>query len=456
MNDAWFAQLLERSQFLRRYPAYAGLLATCVPVATDRVPLMAIGRHWRTDGTSELRLFVNRAAIEANPEHFAGVLQHELHHALYGHLDRADLHRVGSADVMELAMETTANEHIAEPAPPGFEWQDFAHLGLRAGQSTLERYRLLERAQRAGRLQIVRADAVPRGVRLPNGFRPDPSQPVVVTLPDRSRFPLLRPRPTAIGKPWNPNHRPGDLRTGARGVGDALDRVNDRARRDTWRGNRWLLGGRTPPAQIERWQLTIKAFLGGERGGSAHATGRLAGTREMAREVRTLDRDGQLAWPRILQQLLASLRAARPVYNRPNRRFPERVGELPGRVRRPPRPRLLVGIDTSASVDEPQLARIAAELRRLARHADCTIAECDSCVHRVHRDLRLTTVTGGGDTDLSSLFALLDTHAAFDAVVYFTDGIGRAPATAPRQPVLWVLPAGRALDCPWGRVVRLG
>ena len=116
MNDAWFAQLLERSQFLRRYPAYAGLLATCVPVATDRVPLMAIGRHWRTDGTSELRLFVNRAAIEANPEHFAGVLQHELHHALYGHLDRADLHRVGSADVMELAMETTANEHIAEPA----------------------------------------------------------------------------------------------------------------------------------------------------------------------------------------------------------------------------------------------------------------------------------------------------------------------------------------------------
>jgi hypothetical protein len=44
---------------------------------------------------------------------------------------------------MDLAIEMSANEYIEEPLPDPITWQPYASLGLRAGQSTLERYERL-------------------------------------------------------------------------------------------------------------------------------------------------------------------------------------------------------------------------------------------------------------------------------------------------------------------------
>jgi len=105
-------------------------------------------------------------------------------------------------------------------------------------------------------------------------------------------------------------------------------------------------------------------------------------------------------------------------------------------------------------MDAEAMSAALSEIRRLARHAEPTIVEVDAAVHRVHRDLHVEVVTGGGDTDFEPLFGLSNT-TGFDGIVYFTDGIGLVRAAAPRQPVLWVIVGDAAFDAPFGTIVRL-
>jgi hypothetical protein len=61
------------------------------------------------------------------------------------------------------------------------------------------------------------------------------------------------------------------------------------------------------------------------------------------------------------------LRAPIHTYHRPNRRFPGRVGEIPGQVYAPSQlrpPRLVVAIDTSGSMTTVELTEIAASCVR--------------------------------------------------------------------------------------------
>lgn len=454
MSDSWFADLLAASGFLRRYPQFAGVVALMEPMATTAVPMMAIARHWRGDGQVVLRLYVNRGWLRANPEHFAGVLQHEIHHALCGHLDDPAFHRVTEPRWMELAMELAANENIVEPLPPVFRWQSFTAFGIGPNQSTHERYELLVAAGRSGRLQIMDEDELDRqmpGWRRGGGGG---SGPRVVVMPKRSRLLPWTNRPEVLDGTMCDEHRPGDKAgDGGRGLGDALDRAQDGARDGTWRGSGWL-GPRTNPRLLESWRLRILAHLRGDAGGAGDLTVRGRAGKELPRHVAQAVA-GALAWPAILRSVLRSPRTVQSTWLRPNRRFPERLGEVPGRVRRPPRPRLLVGLDTSASMNAAAMSTALAEIRRLARHATVTIAEVDAAVHRVHRDLHLEMVTGGGDTDFHPLFSLREAGARCDGIVYFTDGVGVWPAVPPPVPVLWVLLGGQGFDCPWGTVVRL-
>jgi hypothetical protein len=175
-----------------------------------------------------------------------------------------------------------------------------------------------------------------------------------------------------------------------------------------------------------------------------------------------------------------------PSYLRPNRRFPQRVGEIPGRTRRPPRPELLVAIDTSGSMTGDILDRVAREVRRLAMHARLTIVECDAAVHRIYPlGSRLGPFIGGGDTDFSPVFdearrsdracpeyargrggaegegpkasreiEARDTQR-FEGLVYFTDGKAAMPPAPPRLPVLWALTHDDPFLVDWGTIVRL-
>jgi predicted metal-dependent peptidase len=200
--------------------------------------------------------------------------------------------------------------------------------------------------------------------------------------------------------------------------------------------------------------VRIREHLRGEAGGSGDVRGTTRVAKELPRAI-AYAANGELSWAAILRALLRSPALAQPTYTRPNRRFPSRVGEVPGRLRRSRRPRLLVGIDTSASMTAETLGRAVAEVERLRRCADCTVAEVDAAVQRVHHHARVEMVIGGGDTDYEPLFGLVPNRHAFDGIVYITDGAGAWPALAPPVPVLWVLTTAWAFDCPWGTVVRL-
>lgn len=414
LREGWFERWLEETRFLQRYPHYAGTLSRFELVSTATVDTMAVTLKRWDDPEGRLQLLVNVGYFQRHPGFRAGILLHELQHVSLGHLSSRRLHAVARPRLMELAMELSANEGIREPAPPGFEIAEFTELGIRPGQSTLERYHLLSAAYDAGKL-----------------------------------------RPEAW---WSSSmrdaHRPRCEGQGA-GLGDLLEARSDGASSEHWSGRRGL-GAPTHRLALELMKKHIASHLRGERGGDDDWAD--AGRERKAKEIERVllpSRSGQLLdWRRLLREAFPAVRAVRPDYLRPNRRFKERIGEVPGRVRRPPRPRMLVAVDTSGSIGSEVLARVSREVQALRAHAQVTVVECDAAVHRVYRPQGLIgPVLGGGDTDFGPVFGLAQ-RSRFEGVVYFTDGKGLAPAHSP-LPTLWVLTHAEPWSAPFGTVARL-
>ena len=155
VREGFFEAMLQETQFLAKYPQYAGVLSRMEPIATNTIEVMAVAlRRW-DDPKSRLLLMVNADYVEAHPEYRAGVLLHEIQHVLSGHLTDAKFHLAAYPRVMEIAMELTANEGIVEALPPdGFVIAAFERYGVRPGQSTLERYVLLRGAVESGQLHV--------------------------------------------------------------------------------------------------------------------------------------------------------------------------------------------------------------------------------------------------------------------------------------------------------------
>ena len=382
--------LASEPAFLARYPYYAAILARLHPVEDPSVEAMGLSLHH-----GRFYLHVNAEALAREPRFVRGILLHEVHHLVLGHLTDPAFEALERKELAQIAMETSANEHIEEPLPAPILWQHFERFGLRAGQSTRERYELLCKAEAEGQ----------------------------------------RPRP-----------RPG------------TDEVDDHA----WRG------GPLPPGASEHARkLVIEAVDEGRERAEASAEKRaklLAGKspERLLQQLFGADAapDTPLDWKTALRTFVAQVRAPVRVHHRPNRRFPERIFEVPGRSYQPrpiDRPHVLVAIDTSMSMSVPELVEIAKQLRGLASHARLTLVHCDAAVARVEPfGGALAYVEGRGGTDLRPVFepGFLASHGA-SGVVYFTDGQGPFPEQAPRVPVLWILTKPIDFACPWGSRARL-
>jgi predicted metal-dependent peptidase len=114
-------------------------------------------------------------------------------------------------------------------------------------------------------------------------------------------------------------------------------------------------------------------------------------------------------------------------------------------------------LDTSGSISTQTLEEVGAELARMHRDHDIVVVECDVAVRAVYPFAPpLRHARGRGGTDLRPPFAAEVLNPIRpDVVVYFTDGIGPAPALAPGVPVLWCLTARGTRPTPWGGAVRL-
>lgn len=408
--EGWLGGFVRDPAFLAKYPYYAAVLARLSPVADPSIDAMAVSLHER-----RFYLHVNPEYFLKHPIFLRGILLHEVHHVVLGHLTNARLFDAAHPDLMEIAEECSANEHVEEPLPDPITWRAFEPLGLRAGQSTLERYERLVAARELGRAE-PKPSLDPRKptVRAPGGG-------------DVGRY--------LDEHGWSPGGTSSRVPPGAGEhtralVASAIEDVASDERLEKPAGKALLLAGREPGR--------ILVELEGALGPAA----------------------ARMDWRTALQMFVARVRAPRHTWARPSRRFPGRIGEIPGRAwvsRAVERPRLLVAIDTSMSMSDRELLEIARQLVPLSEHASLIVAECDAEVQRTYPfEGTLPRVKGRGGTDLRPAFepSLLRAHAVC-GVIFFTDGVGPYPERAPSVPTLWVLTKDARFACPFGDRTRL-
>lgn len=394
----WLDAFVREEGFLRRYPYYAHVLAGITPVHDPSVPAMGVSLHAVPGRGARYYLHVNVDALLREPQYLRGILLHEVHHIVLGHLAHPKFKNPEAPDLMLLAQETSANEYIDEALPSPMLWQHFEAFGLRAGQSTLQRYDKLLQARIEGR---------------------EPG-------PKRDTGPVDRHE-------WEDEaeETPG----GVQGTQELIARARDEGEQDAERvrmerpQTQWV-AGRTPDELL--------AMLHGASGAP----------------------DAYVDWRTALRSFVARARAPVHSWSRPSRRFPERIGVIPGRSYRPRsvlRPKIIVAIDTSLSMSERELTEIAKQLVPISELAQIVVAECDARIARVYPFAgSVMSVKGRGGTDLRPVFerAFLSRYGA-DGVVYFTDGQGPTPEAAPSVPVLWMLTKPHEFECPWGERAQL-
>jgi predicted metal-dependent peptidase len=386
---AFLESFVREPSFLEKYPYYAAVLAKMSPVADPSVKRMAVSLHG-----GRFFLHVNVDSFLEEPQYLRGVLLHEVHHVALGHLGHPRFASVVEPELLDLALEMSANEYIEEPLPDPITWQKYTALGIRAGQSSLERYERLLEAKRQGRM----------------------GKPGEGTRLDDHRFVLSRTKD------------PGAVEQTRQLLEGALEKA---AEADPEGAHSFLVAGKHPGRIVEE----------------------LSGARSEA--------ECFVDWKSALRMFVARARAPIHTWARPNRRFPARVGEIPGRTWSPraiERPKLLVAIDTSMSMSSKELEEIGKQLAILGDQAEIVVAECDVEITRVYRFAgALWEVEGRGGTDLRPVFepAFLETIHP-DGIVYFTDGMGPAPKTPPKVPALWVLTKPFAFECQWGERAYLG
>jgi predicted metal-dependent peptidase len=170
---------------------------------------------------------------------------------------------------------------------------------------------------------------------------------------------------------------------------------------------------------------------------------------------------GKMPWQRLLARYVGEARSRQDYsLTRPNQRWlledllvPGPWSEGPGRV--------VVAVDTSASIEPPLLQAIANELARLhALLPDLTVLVADAEVHtqvparELPAFLRRGRFAGGGGTSHRPVFAWIDRKRLQpDLFIGLTDLFSEFPKKKPAFPVLWIAPErhGRA---PWGRIIE--
>ena len=155
-------------------------------------------------------------------------------------------------------------------------------------------------------------------------------------------------------------------------------------------------------------------------------------------QVEKLNAPPELSWQAILKKYIGTISAnKRKTKMRLNRRQPERFdlsGDVDDKILK-----IVVAIDTSASVDDKMISQIFNEIFAILakRKYEITVIECDAEVQRVYRaknasDIK-TKVAGRGGTWFSPVIEYVNNDRYFrDALlIYFTDGYGEKTIPKP-------------------------
>lgn len=183
-------------------------------------------------------------------------------------------------------------------------------------------------------------------------------------------------------------------------------------------------------------------------------------------QVKRLNRPAELNWQSILKKYVGTVAAEKQKTRaRLNRRQPRRYdlsGSREGKMLR-----IVVAIDTSASMDDDAIRQIFNEIFAIVsrKRFELTVIECDASIQRVY-ELKSPNdlpdhVNGRGGTAFTPVINYINENRRFrDALlVYFTDGFGESRIPKPlTYRNLWVVlgnPENLSVKRPYGAVLPL-
>lgn len=159
MNDRnWLNEFLN-GRFREKFPLYAAILAR-IPIIHN--PAVEVACICLERGRLYIHVNFDFFFYRSRKKFLAGVLIHEVNHAYLGHLTDGDILEAKRDNLHGAAIscEISANEYISPehaPLPRGtVKLEQYRKYGIRPDQSTMERYAILDRAMRDGRLKIDR------------------------------------------------------------------------------------------------------------------------------------------------------------------------------------------------------------------------------------------------------------------------------------------------------------
>lgn len=205
--------------------------------------------------------------------------------------------------------------------------------------------------------------------------------------------------------------------------------------------------------QSAEWQQTML-----QAAALAKGRGKLPG--ELARLIEEIV-NPRVDWAELLRAFVHEACRDDYAWTRPNARYGPTGFILPGMHSRR-LGRILIGVDTSGSIEHAALARFFAECESCmadTRPAGVTILDCDTRVHRV-LELEPTDAlprewTGGGGTDFRPVFDFAANMPEPPVcLIFLTDLAGIMPAAEPPFPVVWGV-YGTDAQAPFGQTIKI-
>ena len=174
--------------------------------------------------------------------------------------------------------------------------------------------------------------------------------------------------------------------------------------------------------------------------------GQLPGNLQVA--LKALEQhQSRMDWRRMLRLFVTASgkSSLKNTLHRPSKRY----GVVPGmKLRR--RQKLLIAIDTSASMSAEELTIFFTEIHHIWRiGAEITILESDTSIQNtyLYRGRRPEFVKGRGGTSYDAVIEWANKHPFLDGIIYYTDGYSALPGLRCRKPILWLITAnGMAED----------
>ena len=125
--------------------------------------------------------------------------------------------------------------------------------------------------------------------------------------------------------------------------------------------------------------------------------------------------------------------------------------------------KIIVAIDTSASIDDELLKVFLVELYEIMQvftHYVIELIECDASIQNIQRltpqEALEPTLKGGGGTNFTPVFDYVENlNEDFKFLIYFTDGKGSFPKYEPLIDTLWVMDNNFMEEIPFGTLLQL-